>query len=95
LAWFAAFLGYVIFSRNRRLCALLFLFALGVETYGTSLGGWRYFTVEPWFGLTTTNPPVWVGAIYCTLETLVRTVAHRLLAWNQRQVLEPCATVVL
>ena len=39
--------------------------------------GWRYFTVEPWFGLTTTNPPVWIGAIYCTLETLVRIVAKR------------------
>lgn len=72
LVWFAAFFGYVLFSANRRLCAMLFLFALAIEVYGTRLGGWRYFTVEPWFGLTTTNPPVWVGAIYCTLETLVR-----------------------
>ena len=75
LLWFGAFVGYVVFSANRRLCAMLFLFALAIEVYGTRLGGWRYFTVEPWFGLTTTNPPVWVGAIYCTLETLVRVVA--------------------
>lgn len=75
ILWFAAFVGYVTFSANRRLCATLFLFALAIEVYGTRLGGWRYFTVEPWFGLTTTNPPVWVGAIYCTLETLVRVVA--------------------
>lgn len=84
LVWFAAFVGYIIFSANRRLCAMLFVFALTIEIYGTRLGGWRYFTVEPWFGLTTTNPPVWVGAIYCTLETFVRTVAGRL----------PYATVV-
>jgi hypothetical protein len=78
LFWFAAFVGYVVFSANRRLCAMLFLFALAIEVYGTGLGGWRYFTVEPWFGLTTTNPPMWVGAIYCTLETLVRVLAGSL-----------------
>lgn len=75
LVWFAAFVGYVGLSANPRLCATLFLFAFAVEAYGTALGGWRYFTVEPWFGLTTTNPPVWIGAIYCTLETLVRVAA--------------------
>lgn len=75
LVWFAAFVGYVGLSANPRLCATLFLFAFAIEAYGTALGGWRYFTVEPWFGLTTTNPPVWIGAIYCTLETLVRVAA--------------------
>jgi hypothetical protein len=75
LVWFAAFVGYVELSANPRLCATLFLFAFAIEAYGTSLGGWRYYTVEPWFGLTTTNPPVWIGAIYCTLETLVRVAA--------------------
>ena len=75
LVWFAAFVGYVGLSANPRLCATLFLFAFAIEAYGTALGGWRYYTVEPWFGLTTTNPPVWIGAIYCTLETLVRVAA--------------------
>ncbi len=75
LVWFAAFVGYVAFSANPRLCATLFLFAFAIEAYGTALGGWRYVTVEPWFGLTTTNPPVWIGAIYCTLESLVRLAA--------------------
>lgn len=75
LVWFVAFVGYVRLSANPRLCATLFLFAFAIEAYGTSLGGWRYYTVEPWFGLTTTNPPVWIGAIYCTLETLVRVAA--------------------
>jgi len=72
LGWGLAFLGFVRYSANPRLCATLFVFALAIETYGTALGGWRYYTVEPWFGLTTTNPPIWIGAIYCTLETLVR-----------------------
>lgn len=72
LLWFGVFLAYLRFSTDPALCASLFLFALAIESYGTALGGWRYFTVEPWFGLTTTNPPVWIGAIYCTLETLVR-----------------------
>lgn len=70
--WFVVFLAYLSQSAAPRLCATLFLFALAIEAYGTSLGGWRYYTVEPWLGLTTTNPPVWIGAIYCTLETLVR-----------------------
>lgn len=72
LLWFGVFLAYLRVSAQPALCATLFLFALAIETYGTALGGWRYYTVEPWFGLTTTNPPVWIGAVYCTLETLVR-----------------------
>ena len=75
--WFLVYVSYLAVSADRRLCATLFLFALAIELYGTSLDGWRYYTVEPWFGLTTTNPPVWIGAVYCTLETLVRLVAHR------------------
>ena len=70
--WFGVFLACLSRSAAPRLCATLFLFALAIEAYGTALGGWRYYTVEPWFGLTTTNPPVWIGAIFCTLETLVR-----------------------
>lgn len=77
LAWLAVFLGYFAVSADRRLCATLFLLALAVELYGTGLGGWRYFTIEPVFGLTTTNPPGWIGAVYCTLETLVRIVVNR------------------
>lgn len=77
LLWFGVFLAYLRVSAQPTLCATLFLFALAVETYGTALGGWRYYTSEPWFGLTTTNPPVWIGAVYCTLETLVRLATTR------------------
>jgi len=78
LVWGLAFVGFVRHSANPRLCATLFVFALAIETYGTALGGWHYYTVEPWFGLTTTNPPIWIGAVYCTLETLVRLTSDAL-----------------
>lgn len=76
LLWFAVFLGYMIWGREQRLYGVAFMLALAVETYGTWLGGWRYFAVEPWFGLTTMNPPVCIGAIYCTLEVMVRTAGR-------------------
>ena len=77
--WFLVFLGYMVWGREQRLYGVAFMFALAVEAYGTSLGGWRYFPVEPWFGLTTTNPPVCIGAVYCTLEVMVRTAGRA--AW--------------
>ena len=91
LIWAAAFVGLVAQSADPRLCATLFVFALAIEAYGTTLGGWRYYTVEPWFGLTTTNPPVWIGAVYCTLETLVRT-AVRLAEGLRAAVRQPALT---
>ena len=72
LLWFAVLLGFMRWGREQNLYGVAFVMALLIETYGTSLGGWQYHAVEPWFGLTTTNPPVTVGAIYCTLEVLVR-----------------------
>ncbi len=45
--------------------------------------------MEPWFGLTTTNPPVWIGAIYCTLETLVRLATTAGGAARPRQLSDP------
>lgn len=74
--WFLVFLGYMIWGREQRLYGVAFVLALAVEAYGTSLGGWRYFPVEPWFGLTTTNPPACIGAVYCTLEVMVRTAGR-------------------
>lgn len=72
LIWFAVLAGFMKWGREQNLYGVAFMIALVVETYGTALGGWRYHPVEPWFGLTTTNPPVFVGAIYCTLEVMVR-----------------------
>ena len=81
LVWFTVFVAYVWWGHDPRMYGVAFLFALVVETWGTGLGGWRYYTVEPWFGLTTTNPPVCIGAIYSTLEVLVRATSGGLLRW--------------
>jgi hypothetical protein len=78
MLWFLVFLACLAWSSDRRLCSVLFVFALLIEGYGTTLGGWHYFARDPWFGLTTTDPPVGIGAIYCTLERLVRVSATRL-----------------
>jgi len=72
LLWFIVLGLFMWRGREQALYGVAFVMALVIETYGTSLGGWRYHLVEPWFGLTTTNPPVCVGAIYCTLEVMVR-----------------------
>lgn len=93
--WFSVFLGYLRWSANPVLCATLFLSALGIEWYGTALGGWTYATVEPWFGLTTTNPPVWIGAIYCTLETLIRVTSTVVAPWRFRLAAPRAGTLLL
>jgi hypothetical protein len=60
----------------RRLLATMFGLALAVELFGTSLGVWEWAERTPWFGLTTVNPPLAVGAFYCALDALV--------AWSAR-----------
>jgi hypothetical protein len=49
----------------------MFGLALGIELFGTSLGVWGWAERTPWLGLTTVNPPLAVGAFYCTLDALV------------------------
>jgi hypothetical protein len=55
----------------RPLLAATFGLALAVELLGTWLGVWAWAERAPWLGLTTINPPVAVGAFYCTLDALV------------------------
>jgi hypothetical protein len=55
----------------RRLLATMFGLTLGIELFGTSLGVWGWADRTPWLGLTTINPPVAVGAFYCTLDALI------------------------
>jgi hypothetical protein len=55
----------------RGLFAVMFGLALGIELFGTALGVWSWDTRTPWLGLATLNPPVAVGAFYCTLDALV------------------------
>ena len=70
--WYLLLIFFLTRGADRRFYAGMFLFALAVESYGTSLGAWRYFSQEHWFGLRTiTSPPLWTGVFYCTLDALV------------------------
>jgi hypothetical protein len=74
--WLGLLLGNLWWGRDTRMYGVAFVFALALEVWGTSLGAWRWVAIEPWFGLTTTNPPVGIGAVYCTLEVLVRATSR-------------------
>jgi hypothetical protein len=63
-------------SDDRRLYAVMLWLALGLELYGTALGCWTWRPVEPWFGLTSLNPPLAAGAFYAALDALSLTVSR-------------------
>lgn len=62
--------------RDRRLYAVMLWLALALELYGTALGNWTWRPVEPWFGLTSANPPLAAGAFYAALDALSLVVAR-------------------
>lgn len=78
--WFAVFLGFLAWGRDRRLYAVMFVLALAIEIWGTSLGGWWYFEELPHVGLTSTNPPSCAGVFYCVLDMLVLVSTRRVAA---------------
>jgi|APFre7841882724_1041349.scaffolds.fasta_scaffold12301_2 hypothetical protein len=61
---------------DRRLYAVMLWLALALELYGTALGNWTWRPVEPWFGLTSANPPLAAGAFYSALDALALVVAR-------------------
>ena len=70
----ALFLLFLLCLRTRQaraLYATMFVLSLAMEIYGTALGNWRWLPDDPWFGLTSTNPPVSAGAFYCVLDFLI------------------------
>ncbi len=69
----AVFLSSVIFGRERKLYATMFVVALAMELYGTSLGNWHWRAQVGNTGMVTLNPPVAAGAFYCALDLLVMT----------------------
>lgn len=83
---FAVLIICIIFSRSRKLYAVMFMLSLAMEIYGTWLGNWAWREEVPWLGLTTTNPPLAAGVFYCLLDFLVMTTLRR---WNTRRALQP------
>lgn len=65
------FLLTLIFGRDRKLYATMFVLALAMELYGTWLGNWEWHTMVGTTGLVSTNPPVAAGAFYGALDLLV------------------------
>ena len=56
---------------GRRLYAVVFVTSLMVEVYGTWIGNWVWHRDVPYLGLSSANPPLAVGALYCALDVLV------------------------
>ncbi len=61
---------------GRALCAVMFPLSLALELYGTWMGNWTWHADVPYFGLTSFNPPLAVGAFYCVLDVLVAMTAR-------------------
>ncbi|MDP1536173.1 MAG: hypothetical protein Q8L95_03205 [Burkholderiales bacterium] len=80
---FALLLICMAFSRARKLYAVMFMLALTMEIYGTTLGNWAWHQEVPWPGLATLNPPLAAGAFYCVLDLLVVTTATLFTRWGK------------
>lgn len=72
-----SFVGYLIFllclmeSRGTQLYGVMFLLALSLEILGTSLGAWTWVSEIPGWGLSSANPPLAAGVLYCLLDLFV------------------------
>ena len=65
------FVLFMLFGRDKKLYATMFVIALAMEIVGTSLGNWTWHETVRLTGLTTLNPPLAAGAFYCVLDALV------------------------
>ena len=65
------FLTCMALGSNRRLYATMFLISLSMELYGTWIGNWVWVPEVPGLPLTSANPPLCVGGLYCALDLLV------------------------
>ncbi|MBM3342850.1 MAG: hypothetical protein FJY56_12175 [Betaproteobacteria bacterium] len=85
LALYALFIACMVFSRARKLYAVMFVLALAMEIYGTALGNWTWRLDVPWLGMSTINPPLTAGVFYCVLDLLVVTTVARLMKRENRR----------
>ncbi|HVY04927.1 MAG TPA: hypothetical protein VHB46_03020 [Burkholderiales bacterium] len=77
------FLAFMAFGSNRKLYATMFLISLVMELYGTWLGNWKWSYWVPGLPLTSSNPPICVGALYCALDLAVVNADRLLRKWRQ------------
>jgi len=83
------FLIFMVFGVNRRLYATMFVISLLMELYGTWIGNWTWVPDVPGVPLTSANPPLCVGGLYCTLDLLVVNGDRVLRKWRR-----PAAAII-
>ena len=77
------FLMFMAFGSNRRLYATMFVISLLMELYGTWIGNWVWVPEVPGLPLTSANPPLCVGGLYCALDLCVVNAARALRRWRR------------
>lgn len=75
------FLIFMAFGSNRRLYATMFIISLLMELYGTWIGNWAWVPEVPGLPLTSANPPLCVGGLYCGLDLFVVNADRALRRW--------------
>jgi len=77
------FLLFIAFGKNRKLYATMFLLSLAMELYGTWIGNWAWVPHVPGVPLTSANPPLCVGGLYCALDLLVVNADRIVRRWRE------------
>ncbi len=81
LLLYLVFLLCMLFSKNKKLYAVMFVLALGLELYGTYLGNWQWRPIVPLVSLVTLNPPLSAGVFYCLLDLLTVYLTRQCSGW--------------
>lgn len=76
------FLVFMAFGSNRRLYATMFVISLLMELYGTWIGNWVWLPEVPGLPLSSANPPLCVGGLYCGLDLCVVNADRFLRRWR-------------
>ncbi len=67
---------------GRRLCSLMLVISLMAEIYGTWIGNWVWHADVPYSCLSSSNPPVAAGSIYCMLDVLIGLSVRSIMSKN-------------
>jgi hypothetical protein len=77
------FVSFMAFGPNRRLYAMMFVISLLMELYGTWFGNWAWVPDVPGLPMSSANPPLCVGGLYCALDLLVESADRALRSWRR------------
>lgn len=78
------FLIFMAVGRHRRLYAAMFVISLLMELYGTWIGNWAWVPDVPGLPLSSANPPLCVGGLYCVLDLLVVNADRAWRRWRRQ-----------